>query len=148
MSASRQRRRTILAAAAALVVGVLFGVLIGRATAPGVDDAIAASRSRGRDISAALRSLPIEYEQSQAGTGGENQSRIEDAVRRVADMAKTALDKAKWLGPGDRAEVTAAIDAVLQAARQQVSQSEFERVVNDAASKVEDVFGSVSTAGA
>jgi len=148
MSASRQRRRTIAIAVAALVIGVGLGIVLGRVTANSVSDAVDASRSRGRDVAAALRTLPLEYEQARAGSGGETNAGIDDAVARVATMARAAFRKAPWLGPGDRGEVTSAVDAVGQAAHRSASLAEFKTAVDRAATTVEDVFGVSSTAAA
>jgi hypothetical protein len=139
MSATRQRRRMIALAVAALAVGLIAGLLIGRATASDVSDAVNASKDRGRALAAALRTLPLEYEQARSGSG-ENQAGIEDTVKRVSDQAATAIAKAPWLGPTDRATVTSAMQAVVDAVRRKASTDEFQRTVEAAASVVEDVF--------
>ena len=140
MSASRQRRRTVGAAIAALLVGALLGVVIGRATAPGVDDAVSSSKARGRSIAAALGTLPFEYDQARAGAAGEDQARIESAAQIVIDMVPPALDKAPWLGPGAHQQVTDAVDAVKQAVRNKASVAALTSAVDDAVAIVRDVF--------
>lgn len=140
MSASRQRRRIVGAAIAALLVGVLLGVVIGRVTAPGVDDAVSSSKTRGRSIAAALGTLPFEYEQARAGAAGEDQAGIESATQIVVDMVPPALDKAPWLGPGARRQVTDAVDAVKQAVRDKASVAALTSAVDDAVAIVRDVF--------
>jgi hypothetical protein len=140
MSAHRQRRRMVGAAIAALLVGALLGVVIGRASAPGVDDAVSSSRSRGRSLASALSTLPFEYEQARAGAAGEDQARIESAVQIVIDMLPPALDKAPWLGPGARRQVTDAVDGVMQAVRSKVTGASMASAVETAVATVQDVF--------
>lgn len=140
MSTARQRRRTLAVAVGALLLGVILGALIGRATASDVNDALNASRSRGRELAAALHALPLEYEQARSGSG-ENQAGIEDAAKRVADQADSAVAKAPWLSGSDRIKVTLGVGVVVDAAHRGVSISEFQHAVDLAASIVEDVFG-------
>ena len=140
MSASRQRRRVIGVAIAALIVGVVVGALFGRATASGVDDALSSSRTKGRSIASALGTLPFEYEQARAEAAGEDQERIESAVQIVVDMVPPALDKASWLGPGARRQVTDAVDAVRQAVRNKASVTAVTTAVDSAVATVQDVF--------
>jgi hypothetical protein len=144
MSAGRQRRRTIGVAIAALLIGALAGVVIGRSTASTVDDAVSSSRARGRSIASALSTLPFEYEQARAGTAGEDQERIESAVQIVLDMVPPALDKAPWLGPGAHQQVTDAVDAVKQAVQDQTSVGTMTSVVDKAVATVRDVFSTGS----
>lgn len=140
MSAARQRRRTIVIAVATLVLGLVAGLFIGRSTASDVNDALNASRDRGRSLAAALRALPLEYQQAQSG-GDENQAGIEDAVQRVARQADEAVAKAPWLGSDDHAGVTLSVGVVVDAAKRRVPSSEFENKVEMAAFTVEEVFG-------
>lgn len=146
MSASRQRRRMLLIAVAAALAGVVLGVLLGRATAPGVDDAIGASRGRGRSLASALRALPIEYERELSGPG-QDTSGIQDAARRVAVMADDTLGRAPWLGPGARRQVTDGVAAVRRAIQQGVGPQEFQKIAESSARVVEDVFAVPDTGG-
>jgi hypothetical protein len=128
------------AAIAALLVGVLLGIVLGRTTAPGVDDAVGSSKSRGSSIASALSTLPLEYEQARAGAGGEDQARIESAVQIVVDMVPPALDKAPWLGPSARRQVTDAVGAVMHAVRDKATVAEMTGAVETAVATVQDVF--------
>ena len=64
ISAGRRRRTTIMVGVAAAIVGLLLGFLLGRGTTTTIDDRISASRDAGRKFAAALRVLPLEYEQA------------------------------------------------------------------------------------
>lgn len=140
MSAARQRRRTIAIAVATLVLGLIAGLLIGRTTASGIDDDLSASRSRGRSLAAALRALPIEYEQAYSDTG-ENQAGIEDATQRVANQADSAVANAPWLSATERTRVTEAVAAVVDTASRRAPPTDFEEAAEEAATTAEDVFG-------
>jgi len=140
MSASHQRRRLVGATLAALVVGGVFGIALGRTTAPDVDDALNSSRRRAQDIAAALQTLPLEYQQSQEHAAGEDQARIESAVKIVVDMLPAALDQAPWLGPTARSRVTDSVNAVQAAVKRSAPVSELTAAVNDAVAAVQDVF--------
>src|SRR4051812_12696608 len=102
MSATRQRRRMIVVALAALLVGLVAGLVLGRQTSSNVNDALGQSRDRGQRLAAALRALPLEYEQAQQGTAGESHTAIDDAVGRVVRQSTDALDHASWLGRSER----------------------------------------------
>jgi hypothetical protein len=146
MSADRQRRRVVMAAVLALLVGAIGGVLVGRATAPGVSDAIDDARSAGRDVAAALRVLPVEYEQAQSDSG-ESAAGVDDAIDRVARLLPPALDQAEWLGPSARQRATDAVGEVKQSADAGEDPADFAATVETAAGTVEDAFGLASAAG-
>ena len=147
MSPNRQRRRIVGAAAIALLVGVILGVVIGRLTATSVDDEINASRKRGAAVGAALRTLPIEYEQLRGGTGGKSQVGFDDAVQRIVDQLTQALQKAPWIGPSAHDQAITDIEAVQQAAMSNASPDAFRAAVEKAAASIEDVFDAESTSG-
>jgi len=147
MSPNRQRRRVVLVAVAALVVGAILGVVLGRATATTVADEVDASRTRGRRVAAALRALPIEYEQLRTGTGENSQLAFDDAVHRIVDQATTALDAAPWLRPSSRDRVSNQVEAVEKAVEAKVTPDEFRTTIDEAATTVEDVFDSPNTSG-
>jgi hypothetical protein len=140
MSAARQRRRTLTIAAGTLLLGLIAGMLIGRGTASDVNDELNESRNRGRALAAALRALPLEYEQARSGSG-ETQAGIEDAVKRVARQAEEAVAKAPWLSASDRMRVSLGVGVVVDAAQRGVPTTEFEKAVEVAATTVEEVFG-------
>lgn len=146
MSASRQRRRTVLIAATAALAGLILGVLLGRTTASGVSEALDASRSRGRSLASALRALPIEYER-ELSLPGQDISAIQDAARRVAAQADDTLAKAPWLGPGARKQVTDGVTSVQRAIQQRVNAQKFQQISDSTANIVDDVFSVPNTAG-
>jgi hypothetical protein len=136
---ARRRRAGIAIAVGALILGLVIGIVIGRGTAPTLDDEIADGRAGGRDLVTALRVLPLEYEQ--ASTGSSETGLIEDTVRRAAARLPEALDGAPWLGPGQRRTATTAVQAVEAAARTSIPPKNFEGVVAHSTATLESVFG-------
>lgn len=141
MSATRQRRRTILVAVAAVVVGVLVGFMIGRSSAPGVSDAVGDARTRGQNLASALRALPFEYEQALTGAAGESTAGIDDAIRRVSDRSTQAIADTPWLTTEQKDAIASAIGDVTSAAQERVAPGDFGRLVEGAAVVVERTFG-------
>ena len=147
MSPNRQRRRIVVAAVVALLIGLVGGWLLGRATATSVDDEINASRHRGGNVADALRTLPIEYEQLHAGTGGKSQLAFDEAVQSIVDQLTKAIQQAPWLGPTARAQAVHDVEAVQAAVAAKAAPDAFRAAVEKAATSVEDVFDSKSRTG-
>lgn len=94
--ASRRRRLPLLAAAAALVVGVLAGFAIGRATAPEptAADALAGVEAELRTARDALELLAIEYPQG-VSDGRVTAQTEYDAARADVQRARDAFGRAR-----------------------------------------------------
>lgn len=141
---STRRRRLIVIAGACLVVGLLAGGALGRATSPGADDAVAEVRERGRETVTALQRLPIEYEQAVAGEGGEDAATMTSAV----DRARATLDEAfavlEVFGPASRAAADDALDALQESIDDGVPPSEFDAAIEAAIAVVRATFGLTS----
>ena len=142
---AKRRRTTIVVALATLVVGLLIGIAIGRASAPSVDDKIAGGRAGGSELVTALRVLPLEYRQ--AFSGSSETGTIADTVNRSVARLPAALDGAPWLGPAQRQTATAAVQAVQKAARDKLPPARFETVIADSTATLQTVFGLPVTAG-
>jgi hypothetical protein len=138
MSAARKRRRTAVVAVVAVLVGLVLGVIIGRAT--GGEDPVGDSRRDGREVAAALRTLPVEYELLRSGAPGKSQAALQDAVDRIADDLFVALAHASWLGPTARAQATDSMKDAQRAVGAAEDPTEFGNDIEKAASSIEDVF--------
>src|SRR4051794_678056 len=138
MSAAHKRRRTVAIAGIALLAGLGAGVLIGRAT--GGDDPVGDSRRDGREVAAALRTLPVEYELLRSGAPGKSQAALQDAVDRIADDLFVALAHAEWLGPTARAQATDAMKDAQRVVGAGEEPAQFGNDIEQAASSIEDVF--------
>jgi hypothetical protein len=141
----RRRRMGAAIAVAALIAGLLLGVVIGRATAPSLDDKVAEGRSAGRDLVASLRVLPLEYRQAAAGSS--ETGTIEDTVKRAAGRLPAALDAAPWLGAGQRTAATDAVRAIEAAARAKVPPARFDATIARSTATLQSIFGLPPSAG-
>jgi hypothetical protein len=135
----RRRRATAAIAVAALIVGLLAGVLVGRVSAPSVDDQIAEGQAAGRDLVAGLRVLPLEYEQASAGSS--ETGLIEDTVKRATGRLPAALEQAPWLDVTQRREAAQAVHAIAETASAEVAPARFEATVARSTATLESIFG-------
>jgi len=136
-----KRRRLILISVGTLVLGLLVGFLVGRATAPSIDDAIADVREQADDAATAFERLPIEYEQALAGQGGESTQTITDAIASARSQLDDAYADATWFGDGASAATDEALDTVQQAVADGASAEEFATAAADAAAAIRSTFG-------
>ena len=141
-----KRRRLIMISAGALVLGLLVGYLVGRATAPSLDDAIVDVREQADVAATAFERLPIEYEQALVGEGGESPQTIADAIESARSQLDEAYADATWFGDGASAGTDEALDAVQQAVADGASADEFAAAAAGAAAAIRSTFG-VSTDG-
>jgi hypothetical protein len=142
---SKRRRTTGLVAAAALIVGLIIGIVIGQSTAKTFDEQVKEGRDGGRDLVTALQVLPLEY--GQALSGSEGTAQIGDTVDRAVARLADALDGAPWLGPAQRTQATAAVQAVKTAAANKVAPAAFQIVVDNSSKALEAVFGLPQSTG-
>ena len=144
---STRRRRLVLIAAACLLVGLVVGFVLGRATAAGVDDSVAAVRDHAEDAVTALQRLPIEYEQALASEGGEDTATITGALERAHAELDQAYAEIDLFGPAVRQSTDAAFATLVEDVSKAVSQKDFEKAIDDAIAHVRAVFG-LSSSGA
>jgi hypothetical protein len=141
----QRRRRSTVAIASALALGLVLGVLLGRVTAPSLSSQVEQARAAGQRLASALRALPLEYEQAVTGSEGESTTGIRDAVNRTAALLPPARAKAPWLGPTATRQAHDAVAAVQRAVASKVDPASFRATAEKAAATVEDVFDVTST---
>ena len=139
ISAGRRRRTTIMVGVAAAIVGLLLGFLLGRGTTTTIDDRISASRDAGRKFAAALRVLPLEYEQAVTDDG--ESGGAAPIVERSLDGEQAALDAAPWLSDAQIAALRSNLDVVRSAPANDLPPDEFAAAVDEAVTAVEATFG-------
>lgn len=93
---ARRRRRLLVVAVAAFVLGGLVGLLVGRVTAPAPAERVAAVQEQARQVTAQLRVLSLHSEAGAASLGsGDGGAAL--ALRRAdADLGR-ALGQAPWI---------------------------------------------------
>jgi hypothetical protein len=140
--AGRRRRNLAIALAATALVAVVIGFLIGRVTAPTVDDRVATVQADARGVIGELAATPNEYRQQQSGSsefrGGGG---VDDALTGARRSLDAAMDDAPWLGPSLRRSALDALDAVVAAERGSVPPAQYEAAVTRASDRIEQVFG-------
>jgi hypothetical protein len=135
---TRRRRRLIAVAVIAVVVGLALGLVIGRSTAPTVDDRVSSVRSDARDTAARLRVIAFHEQQGAASAGGGTQG-ADLVLRNTADDLHHLYDRAPWLRASDKKSLDDALSA-LQATPDKTTKS-FGQDVEALAKQIETTFG-------
>jgi hypothetical protein len=117
VSAARRRRRTLVVGAVTLVVGLLLGWLIGRATGSSADDEVAARQNDAEQLVARLDGLDLEYQQTAAGgaSGSDALQGSLDAAKAIAADADALLARMPWVAQAERTATVQVVDGVRQA---------------------------------
>jgi hypothetical protein len=140
--AGRRRRNLVIGLVAVGVVALVVGLLLGRATAPTVDDRVASVRDDARAVVGALAATPNEYRKQQEGStefragGG-----VDQALVSARAELQAALDDAPWLGALDRRAALASLDAVREAERAGVTRARYDAAVQEASDRIQRIFG-------
>ena len=128
--ASRRRRTTILVSVAALVAGVVLGFVLGRSTAPSLDEQVANVQDRARTATSRLRVVAL-HEDEDTGTEG-----TAFALQRARAELADALDDAPWISTSTRERLLGDVDALVEDP-DSADATEIEQVAKD----VEAAFG-------
>ncbi|HUR75056.1 MAG TPA: hypothetical protein VMZ00_12330 [Sporichthya sp.] len=130
---ARRRRRTLLIGAVAAVLGLIVGGLIGRVSAPTVDDRVADVRQSAKNTAAGLRVVSLHVEDTSVGAGG-----TDLVLQRTAEELEANFDEAPWLSPGQE-QILRDTLAGLRSAPQK-DNKEFGGRMDAFATMIEDVF--------
>ena len=98
VSAGRRRRRVIITAALALVLGLTVGLLLGRAMVTTPREQADSVASTGRDLATRVDALTIEYEQAVARSGDSVAKGVTEPLVGIDRDLRAVLAKAPWLG--------------------------------------------------
>ncbi|MSO86195.1 MAG: hypothetical protein EXQ71_01585 [Acidimicrobiia bacterium] len=140
VSAGTRRRRVLVIAGAALVVGLALGYVAGGAGSPSLSGEVQAVQARAAQATTALERLPIEYEQSLAGVGGESTGTIVDALDRAGAKLDEAYGAAIWLPEGASATTDAALADLAAAAAAGTPVADFAQGVTSLAEQIALTF--------
>ena len=134
---ARRRRNAALVAVATFFVGIAFGWLLGKQSAPSVSSAVADVQQQAADIAVQLQRLPIEYQQAIDGGGEDSiQAGVIAPLDDIQARRPTRSTRRRGSADAARAEAQDAIAEVRLAALDGVSADEFETAVNDAADAI------------
>jgi hypothetical protein len=139
---TRRRRRLLLWIGASLVVGLVLGGILGRVTAPTVEDKVASVRDDAAAAIAQLQALPIEYEKQLSGNAQfEKGGGVDDALARTRSQLDDAIADAPWITATQIDDVHQAIDDLRDDAKNEVDGATFQRNLDQATETITTVFG-------
>lgn len=117
VSAARRRRRTLVVGAAALVVGLLVGWLIGQATGSSANDDVKARQNDAEQLVARLDGLDLEYQQTVAGgaSGSDAVNGSLDAAAAIAADTDALMARMPWVAQAERTATVQVVDGVRRA---------------------------------
>ncbi len=128
----RRRRRLLVAAVSALVLGLVLGGLVGRLSAPSLTDRVRAVQDRAHTTSAGLRVISLH---TQAGTGAGGAT-LE--LKTTKDELEAEFRDAPWLSTATK---TALLDQLAQlAARTDDSSASFGTAAEAMARAIDSAF--------
>lgn len=143
ISAGRRQRRLVLTAVAAVVIGLILGIGLGRVSAPkAADQAQAAKQAAGR-VTGGLASFPLHYGQAARGEidPAEYQRSLEAGLRRTDDDLTIAMDDAVWLDALTKQRLRDQITNLRELAGRRAGADEFEAATGQAITTINSAFG-------
>jgi hypothetical protein len=140
-SPARRRARTVAVGVTCVVLGLVGGVLIGRASVTTTAERITQVRTAGDELATRVQALTIEYEQAVAGQGDTVEGGVLDALDGIRRDAATATAAAPWLSTGERADVDGSLRSVAEAATARVEADAFAARTAAAAAVIRTTFG-------
>lgn len=139
--AGARTRRLALVGVAALVVGLLLGYAVGRASAPTFPEEVADVQDLATAAATALERLPIEYEQFLAGGGGESIDTLIEALASARTQLDDAYAEAIWLADDAPPPTEGAFDSLLVAVNDSVPADAFADLIDRAVAQIKATFG-------
>lgn len=134
---TQSRRPLVVAAAVALLVGLVAGAAIGRLSAPDLASALAAARAEVRPILTSLDVVRIEY--ASLLTGGDSGSPGAIARAKVAFAARR--DTFLLIDPDATARLEAALNQLGALVDAKASQPEVESAIDEAEAVARELAG-------
>jgi hypothetical protein len=99
---SRRRRRTILFASGALVVGLLVGLGIGRWSSPSVDDQVHSVQDKARQTASGLKVLSLHAESGATSTDQPGDGGADLVLQRTRTELQNEFAESPWLDAAAR----------------------------------------------
>jgi hypothetical protein len=137
--AQRRRRLMILAIAAFLLGGVLGG-FAGRLTAPTVADQVADVRNQAQQMSAQLRVLSLHVDAGAASLGAGGDAGAVLALQRADGDLTRLLEQAPWVSAQQGTALRAQLHELERAARTGAGTKSFAADVDRLAAEIDTTF--------
>jgi hypothetical protein len=137
--AGQRRRRTIVTAAIALLLGVAIGVFVGRGSAPSLDDQIHAVQADARQTAAGLRVLAFHDQSGAIANGAPGNGGADLVLQRTRTELDHEFARAPWLGRSQRDDLDHALDAL--AAMPDRTSASFGTAAEALADQIDTTFG-------
>jgi hypothetical protein len=144
---ARRRRNLILLGVAALVVGLVLGAVVGRASAPTVEDRVRSVRSEARDIAAQLRVVSLHAEDQAASVAAGGDAGADLALGRTETDLRRLFKRAPWVPAKAAGDLLTDTVALRTEARGQAATPAVGRKIDALAGRVEATFGGAAPAG-
>ncbi len=130
---SRRRRRLLLYALGALAVGLLVGGLIGRLSAPSVQDQVNAVQGDAQATAAGLRVIAL-HDQAGVGAGG-----TDLILQRTQTELADEFDRAPWLSQTTRSALLEQLGAL--SGRSDTTTTAYGNAAESLADAIQSAFG-------
>jgi hypothetical protein len=138
---AQRRRRLLIIAIAAFLLGGMLGGFVGRFTAPTPADRVAAVREQARQTSSQLRVLSLHVEAGAAslGTGGDAGAAL--ALQRADGELTRALEQAPWITAESRNGLLTHLHQLERAASAGAATAPFAADVDRLVAEIDAAFG-------
>jgi hypothetical protein len=137
--AAKRRRRTFLLVAVAIVLGLVVGAVVGRVSAPTVDDRIASVSEDARQTAAGLRVIALHDESNAVSSQVPGDGGVDLVLRDTRSQLHDEFDRAPWITLQQREALLEQLDE-LQARNDRTGTS-FGEAADAMAGAIETTFG-------
>lgn len=141
---AQRRRRLVILAVGALLLGAILGAFAGRFTAPTPADRVAQVREQARQITAQLRVLSLHADAGAASLGADGDAGARLALQRADNDLRHTLDQAPWITPEQGNALRAQLGALINAASGAAATAQFAADVDRLAADIDHTFNVAS----
>jgi hypothetical protein len=134
----------MLLGVAALVLGLVLGAVIGRASAPTVQDRVRSVQREARNIAAQLRVVSLHAEDKTASVAAGGDAGADLALQRAEADLRGLFKRAPWLHAKTGADLLAETAALRAEAKGEAGTPAFGQKVDALAGRVEATFGAAA----
>ena len=138
---ARRRRNLLMVGVAGLVVGVVLGSLVGRSSAPTIEDRVRSVRTEARAIASQLRVVSLHEAAGASSLGANGDAGADLALRRTEANLRRLFRRAPWVTAKTAADLVAETVALQAAAPGQARTEAFGQKVDGLADRIETIFG-------